>query len=253
MNASWSLTDLQQARPRSQGTVICRTGSIGSLALVENADQVATDTGRTLTGTAAVFSEWQEVHDLEGHYLERIAPSAFAKTISENGGRIPLLLDHGRHPQLGTLVLGELQSLNTDASGLHYVARLHDGLPELLVSGLRSGGYGSSFRARPVKSSYDPRPERSDFNPDRLPQVTRTELMLLDLGPTSIPAYAGTEARLRSLAGAYEPTRHETANRSASPEPLPAWQLQREDGEREPYWLLRRKEERRRGRTICKA
>jgi phage head maturation protease len=250
--SSWELAGLRAARPRepqSRGTVICRTGSIGSLALVESSDNEFTDTSRTLTGTAAVFDQWQEVVDHEGHYFERIAPTAFAKTLSENGGRIPLLLDHGKHPQLGSLLLGQIEALSADAGGLRYTARLHDGVPLFLMEGLRSGQYGSSFRARPIKSSYNRRPSRSAWNPDQLMEVTRTELRLSDVGPTSLPAYSATEARLRSLTGAPEPRRRETAIRSADPEPLPAWQLQREDFE--PAWLLRRRE--RRGRTYAKA
>ena len=81
-------------------------------------------------------------------------------------------------------------------------------------------------------------------------EVTRTELRLSDVGPTSLPAYSATEARLRSLTGASEPRRRETAIRSAAPEPLPAWQLQREDFE-PATGCSERKE--RRGRTYAKA
>jgi hypothetical protein len=98
------------------------------------------------------------------------------------------------------MLLGQLRSLGANASGLRYEAELHRGLPELLTEGLAAGQYGSSFRARAVKSSVDPRPPASAFNPDRLPQVVRTELQLLDVGPNSLPAYSSTSARLRSTA-----------------------------------------------------
>lgn len=245
--SSWELADLQAARPREpQGTAtaICRTGAVGSLALVESAESAVADTGRTLTGTAAVLGVWEEILDLEGNYMERITPTAFDKTLNERGGRVPLLLDHGKHPQLGSFLLGEIQSLSADATGLRYTARLHDGVPQLLLEGLRSGQYGSSFRARPIKSRYERSPARSDYNPQGLMEVTRSELRLTDVGPTSIPAYSATSARLRSLTG-------EFANPSVLPEPeLPAWQLQREDFE--PAWQLQRRGERR-GRSYAKA
>lgn len=213
--------------------VICRTGTAGSLALVEPVDNADSGTGRTLTGTATVFDQWNEVRDQEGHYLERISPRAFAKTLAENGSRIPLLLDHGRHPQLGSMLLGELRSVTADAGGLRYVAELHRGLPELLREGLAAGQYGSSFRARAVKSSVDPRPKASEFNPDRLPQVVRKEMQLLDLGPTALPAYPATSARLRSAAPR---PRLEVVE-----EEKPYWELG--DPLREPSWQLRGRKE----------
>ena len=43
------------ANPQGTATIICRTGSVGSLALVESSGNESADTGRTLTGMAAVF------------------------------------------------------------------------------------------------------------------------------------------------------------------------------------------------------
>jgi hypothetical protein len=86
---SWALSDLQPKQRQSSGLVICRTGTAGSLALVESADSAAVGTGRTLSGVAAVFSAWQEIRDAGGHYFESISPRAFQKTLSESRGRIP--------------------------------------------------------------------------------------------------------------------------------------------------------------------
>ena len=204
---------------------MCRTGTAGSLALVESADDEVAGTGQTLTGTAAVFDEWQEVFDpIEGHILERISPRAFAKTLSENRGRVPILLDHGKHPQLGSMTLGTLRSVTADATGLRYVAELHRGLPELLREGLKSGQYGSSFRARAIKSVYNRRPAPSARNPEGIVEVTRTELQLKDISPTSVPAYRSTSARLRTaLPQGLSP---------ALPDPLPSWQLGPNDRDR---------------------
>jgi phage head maturation protease len=192
----------KQQLATSPSTIICRTGEAGSLALVSSPADASEGTGRTLTGTAAVFNRWTEINSaVEGHYLERVSPRAFTKTLNEGRGTaLPLLLDHGLHPALGSFLLGELRSVTADASGLRYTAELHRGLPELLVEGLAAGQYGSSFRARAIKSSVNPHPPASPHNPDRLTEVTRTELMLLDVGPTSLPAYKSTSARLRNAA-----------------------------------------------------
>lgn len=246
MSASWSLADLRQAQPRGPrgtATLICRAGSIGSLALVESADGVAADTGRTLTGVAAVFDTWQEIRDLEGHYFERIAPTAFSKTLNERGNRIPLLLDHGKNTVLGGMPIGELQSISASATGLEYTADLYNGLPEVLLEGLRRGAYGSSFTAKPIKTRRVEWPGRSSHNPDSLPEVTRLEMKLVDIAPTSRPAYQNTSAKLRhSLT---EDLRvREIANPSTDLGPVPYWQIRR-DGDLEPAWkLLRRKDDR---------
>jgi phage head maturation protease len=199
---TWQLSARKRQLATSPSAIIERTGTAGSLALVSSPDDASEGTGRTLTGTAAVFGEWQEINSVaEGRFLERISPRAFAKTLSEGRGTaLPLLLDHGQHPQLGSFPLGQLRSVTADATGLTYTAELHRGLPELLIEGLRAGQYGSSFRARAIKSSTDPHPPASPHNPGRLPEVTRTELMLLDISPTSLPAYKSTSARLRNAA-----------------------------------------------------
>jgi len=236
----WQLK-LPKARPPSQDIVICRTGTAGSLALVESADDEVAGTGRTLTGTAAVFDEWQEVFDpIEGRILEKIRPRAFQKTLSESQGRVPLLLDHGKHPQLGSMMLGTLRSVTADATGLRYVAELHRGVPELLREGLRAGQYGSSFRARAVKSQYNQRPRPSARNPEGIVEVVRTELALKDISPTSLPAYRSTSARLRTALP--DEVRTHPVKVSTS-ERRPPWLLGEDD--ELPYWLLTNRKDQR--------
>jgi phage head maturation protease len=198
----WQLSARKRQLATSPSAIICRSGLAGSLALVPAGEDAAPGDGRSLSGVAAVFDRWTEINSaIEGRYLERISPRAFTKTLNEGRGTaLPLLLDHGQHPQLGSFPLGQLRSVTADATGLTYTAELHRGLPELLIEGLGAGQYGSSFRARAIKSSTDPHPPASPHNPDRLPEVTRTELMLLDVGPTSLPAYRSTSARLRNAA-----------------------------------------------------
>jgi phage head maturation protease len=72
--------------------------------------------GPVLSGHAAVFNTWTEINSaFEGRFLERLAPGAFAKTISENRDRIRVLFQHGKDPQIGDKPLGPLRTLEEDA------------------------------------------------------------------------------------------------------------------------------------------
>ena len=147
---------------------------------------------------------------------------------------------------------------------------MFDGVPELLLNGLREGRYGSSFRAKVVKEEFNPRPGRSEHNPLGLPESVVRELRLVDVGPCSLPAYPATTAQVRSVR-APEPTREaakpywyidyeepdppwllrpEKVRRHARAiTPRPNWLLGKED---EPYWLLAELKEEHRGRSIVK-
>jgi phage head maturation protease len=226
----WSLTGLREnlAFPANRREVIARTGV--SLALVESPSEQAT--AGVLEGVFARFGEWQEITDAGGHYLERISLGAFRKTIAESGRSVPVLLDHGKSNVLGSLPLGRLESISESAGGVHYAVRLNAGLPELLLAGLRDGQYGSSFRAQSIKSRVNRHPGRSEWNPDGLPEVTRSELRLIDVGPTSQPAYANTTAKVRSLADqgsvrVPEAQREPRPSWQLGPDPRPSWQLTR--------------------------
>jgi len=43
------------------------------------------------------------------------------------------------------------------------------------------------------------KPERSDYNPDALPERTIHEVELFEFGPVTFPAYAGATAGVRSV------------------------------------------------------
>ena len=178
--------------------------------------------------------------------MEKIQRGAFAKTIVERGNRIPVMFSHGKDPTVGLQVLGKVRDLREDAEGVSYQVELFDGLPPLLLAGLKAGSYGASFRGTLMKSHFDPRPARSEWNPSGLPESVVTELALKEFGPVATPAYADTSAQVR-----HSFLTETCTPRLDLPEPeLPAWQLQREDFE--PAWKLQRRGERR-GRTICKA
>jgi phage head maturation protease len=67
----------------------------------------------TLTGAFAVFNQWTEINSMwEGNFIERIAPSAFKKTVAENLSGMRVLFQHGQDPQVGDKPLGPIESLN---------------------------------------------------------------------------------------------------------------------------------------------
>jgi HK97 family phage major capsid protein len=154
--------------------------------------------GRTLVGHFAVFNEWTEINsNFEGHFMERIAPGSFAKTFQESPPKVTF--NHGHDPELGDKVLGSIRSLAEDDVGAAYEVGLFDGLPSLLMSGLRAGEYGASFRFGVMRERFDRDPGTSDWNPDGIPERTILEARVPEFGPVSFPQYESATAGVRSL------------------------------------------------------
>jgi phage head maturation protease len=190
---TWYLEESQPAvkQPRAP---IFRTVS-ASPTLIERA--VAEGTPSVLNMKFAVFDHWQEINDpYEGRFLERISRTAFAKSVRENLANVKALLSHGRDSSLGAIVLGRIEAITEEADAAVARVSLFPSVPPLLVDGLKAGVYGASFRGDPIKSHIVSRPGRSPHNPEGLPEVTRTEIRLKDVGPTASPAYAGTLATI---------------------------------------------------------
>jgi HK97 family phage prohead protease len=134
------------------------------------------DGAPVLHGHAAVFNEWTKIDSaIEGTFLERIVPGAFRKTIRENVGNMRILFNHGQDPQLGDKVLAPVETLAEDRTGLAYSGHLLEGVPPLVISGLRAGVYGSSFRFSVMKQDFNRSAAKSDYNPDALPERTIQE------------------------------------------------------------------------------
>jgi len=154
-----------------------------------------------LFGHFARFNEWTEIDSVfEGHFLERVAPGAFAKTFREQAGSIRCLFEHGRDPQIGNKILGPVLRAGEDEEGAFYeVALLDTDYVRELLPGLEQGLYGASFRFSVVRDEFVQRPPRSDRNPQGLPERTLLELRLHEFGPVTFPAYAGATAGVRSL------------------------------------------------------
>lgn len=158
------------------------------------------ENGRTLFGHFAVFDRWTEINSaFEGNFLERIAPGAFRKTFRENRDRIKALFQHGSDPEIGDKPIGRIEELREDDEGAYYELSLYDGLPPLVMDGLRDGQYGASFRFQVMREDLNEEPDASEENPRALPERTLKELRLFEFGPVTFPAYADATAGMRSL------------------------------------------------------
>lgn len=167
----------------------------------------STDTGLgTLFGHAARFDEWTEINSpWEGHFLERIVPGAFRKTLRERGSRVKVLLNHGMDPQVGDKPLGVPSVLHEDDEGLYHETPLLDTTYNRDIAELvRAGAIdGQSIRFTVMDEEWVDRPQRSEVNPQGLPERTIRAVRLYELGPVTFPAYEATTVGVRSAA-AYE-------------------------------------------------
>lgn len=152
----------------------------------------------TITGYGAVWNQWTEINSSwEGNFLERIAPSAFDKAVSERAPK--LLFQHGQDPVIGDKPLGPVR-ITPDDYGLAYEGDLLDtSYNRDLHPGLKAGLYGSSFRFSVVKEDFNRSAKKSAYNPKGLPERTILEATLPELGPVTFPAYIGATAGARSM------------------------------------------------------
>jgi HK97 family phage major capsid protein len=146
--------------------------------------------GKTLTGRLA--TGWAEIESVaEGHFMERFAPGAFRKTFTENRDNIKVLFQHGRDNSVGQQPIAVLEDVGEDAEGAYYRAELLDGVPPLILDGLRRGVYGSSHTFRVVREDWEPKPKGGAHNPKKLPERIVREALVWEFGPVTWPSYAG--------------------------------------------------------------
>lgn len=158
------------------------------------------DTGNTMFGHFAVFDRWTEIDSwFEGRFLERLAPGAFARTITERADRIRVLYDHGHDPQIGNKPLGKPSVLKEDKRGAYYEVDLFDTqYVRELKPALEAGQMGASFRFRVVGEEWVEPTSATKRNPAKLPERTITDVDLFEFGPVTFPAYAEASAGVRS-------------------------------------------------------
>ena len=168
-------------------------------------DGAAEDTLGKLEVRFSKFGQWYEIRSIwEGHFLERVMPGAFAKTIADNSGRIRALFNHGFDPSVGQKVLGPVVGLREDAdSPVMEVDLLDTSYNRDLLPGLRRGLYGSSMRMRVKEESWDDAPPKSKHNPDGIPERSVLQVAVDEAGPVTFPANPGSTAAMRSGTDAY--------------------------------------------------
>lgn len=165
--------------------------------------------GLTLDGYAAVFDQRTEIDSWEGSFVETIRKGAFRKTIRQN---TPVMqFDHGRHPVIGSIPIGTIESLSEDDAGLYVRGRLTD---NWLIQPVRDAianktVKGMSFRFDVVREEWRDNQgrllkagelEQLLWNPEDRGPLERTliELRVPELGPVVFPAYAGTSVSVRA-------------------------------------------------------
>jgi HK97 family phage prohead protease len=150
-------------------------------------------------GHFAVFNQWTEIRSVyEGHFLERIAPTAFDESF-RHADNVRVLFDHGHDPSIGNKPLGVPTMLRSDDTGAAYEVDLFDtDYVAELTPALRAGALGASFRFRVTGEQWNETPARTDTNPDRLPERTLTGVDLFEFGPVAFAAYPAASAGMRS-------------------------------------------------------
>jgi HK97 family phage prohead protease len=165
---------------------------------LEDISVVSDGDGRTVEAYAAVFDTPTEIRDADGHYMEVIGRSAFDKTVSERGTRLPVFYNHGRtlhgmSSERGSVPIGSPLEVRVDGRGLYTRTRYHrTPLADEILEAIREGSIrGQSFSGRWIQSTPARVPRRRAGA--ELPTVTRTEIALTEYGPTPIPAYPDAE------------------------------------------------------------
>lgn len=155
----------------------------------------------TLVGEFSVFNEWYEINSYwEGHFIERIAPGAFVRTIKNRSNQSPVrvILEHGFDPTVADKPLGVPTVLEERTAGVYAETPLFDtSYNRDLAPALAGGAYGQSFRFQPLRDEFV-EPDADGWvdtgNPAwvGLPQRTITEVRLIEFGPTIWPASPAT-------------------------------------------------------------
>lgn len=183
------------------GAVRCDGAPVARLA-VRAADEAAPDDGRlgTLEVDFSHFDVWYEINSWwEGRFLEQTRRGAFKRTIEQRGDQVKVLFNHGFDFSIGDKVLGVPEVLEERDDSPHLEAGLLDtSYNRDLAPGLRAGAYGSSFMFEVLAEEWVREPEKSDFNPEGLPERTVTEVRLFEAGPVTWPANPDSTAGLRS-------------------------------------------------------
>lgn len=160
-------------------------------------DDVTVRDGRTVDAYAAVFDVEAEVRDQDGHYLEAIHRAAFDRSIAQRGTRVGVFYNHGKTlygtpSDRNSVPIGVCEEIRTDSKGLFTRTRYTDTpLADEILESIRARAIvAQSFTGRFLTS--DKKTPKYGFRADAngaLTRVTRTEIGLIEYGPTPLPNY----------------------------------------------------------------
>jgi phage head maturation protease len=151
----------------------------------------------TMDGWLIRYGEWAEIDSLyEGHFMERFAPGSMKKTLTDRTPKV--LFQHGKDA-IGRQPIGKAVNFDHSDEGVRYQVELYDGVPDLIMSGLRDGAYGISFQFSIMREDKVRAPARSQHNPDGITERTVGEAAVPEFGPVTFPAYEGSTAAVRSI------------------------------------------------------
>jgi len=142
--------------------------------------------GRTLIGLAVPFGVELDVVDWWDEYTESFEKGAFAKTITDRGKPVPLLVHHN-HRSLG---IGRATKLTETDAGLEAEFHLTEGVQqadEVLALVADEAISGLSIGFEPVQQKVTAGPSRTP--PSNRDLVTRTEVNLREVSVCNFPAY----------------------------------------------------------------
>jgi len=153
--------------------------------------------GRTVEAYAAVFDTPVEIRDWDGEYLETIDRAAFDRTIAHKGTKFGVFYNHamtmhGTPSERGSMPIGTPLEVKADERGLYTLTRYNETpLAEEALEAIRTGAItGQSFGGRIIASTPDvPKRGYQRGKDGNLIEVRRTEIALVEYGPTPMPAY----------------------------------------------------------------
>lgn len=158
--------------------------------------------GRHFEGHAAVFNQRTAIgNPLQRGFYEQIAPGCFSKSISERADVI-FDTDHDLGKILAR-VSNDTLRLSQDSTGLATSADWADVSYAADTATLIEGRFvtGMSFMFQVVNDEWTAETvETNDGNSAEVEIRTLSEVKLIDVCTTSSPAYAGTDANMRSAA-----------------------------------------------------
>ena len=166
----------------------------------------ATDTavqkadGNELHGYFAVFDVWTEIDNwMEGHFLERIAPGAFAETIAAKSDKIRVLYTHGFDPAIGMKPIAvPIEFAEDDTGGTYRATMLDAPYAQDLKPAIAAGQMGASFRGVVLEEVWTKPTVATEQNPAMVEERTITKIDLMEVGPCTFGAYAEATSGMRS-------------------------------------------------------